>query len=264
MSAPAMDNLPRIRIKCRRNPAFITFPALSKIIGTVVAITLRGCRSLKNPRRRRLDMNTRLLTTKVFAFFSLLPALLFANFISANAQTDSSINQLPTGTRICVRMDNEINSQAASENDTFTVKISEPLKVRESVVLPIGTVIEGRVTKVRRASAGGRSGSLQVSFETLRFEDGETRRIEGVLINKPKIESSQTANVLTIIGGAAIGGIIGAFSKADNGALIGAAVGAGAGTSIAFLRKGKEVRIATDEEFEIKLTKNVDLPVRDY
>lgn len=209
-------------------------------------------------------MNTWLLTTKVFAFFSLLPVMLFAAFISVDAQTNLSINQLQTGTRIRVRMDNEINSKAASENDTFIVKISEPLKVGESVVLPIGTVIEGRVTKVRRASSGGRGGSLEVSFETLRFEDGATCRIEGVLVNKLKIERSQTANVLTIVGGTAIGGIIGAFSKADNGALIGAAVGAGAGTSIAFLRKGKEVRIATDEEFEIKLTKNVDLPVRDF
>ena len=205
-------------------------------------------------------MNIWLITTKVFAFFSLL----FAITISINAQTDSSIYQIPTGTRIHVRMDNEINSKVSSENDTFTVKISEPLKVRESVVLPIGTIIEGRVTKVRRAAIGGKSGSLEVTFETLRSLDGGKQKIEGALVNRLTVESSSTATALTIVGGTALGGIIGAVSKAQNGALIGAGIGAGAGTSIAFLRKGKDVKIKTDEEFEIELTKDITLPVQDY
>ncbi len=205
-------------------------------------------------------MNIRLITTKVFAFFSLL----FTISISANAQTDYSIYQLQTGTKIRVRMDNEINSKVSSENDTFTVKISEPLKVRESVVLPIGTIIEGRVTKVKRAALGGKSGSLEVSFETLRSPDGEKQKIEGVLVNRLNAESSSTANALTIIGGTALGAIVGAASKAQSGALIGTGIGAGAGTSIAFLRKGKDVKIKTDEEFEIELTQNLTLPVQDY
>ncbi len=205
-------------------------------------------------------MNIRLITTKVFAFFSLL----FTISISANAQTDFSIYQLQTGTKIRVRMDNEINSKVSSENDTFTVKISEPLKVRESVVLPIGTIIEGRITKVKRAALGGKSGSLEVSFETLRSPDGAKQKIEGVLVNRLNAESSLTANALTIIGGTALGAIVGAASKSQSGALIGAGVGAGAGTSIAFFRKGKDVKIKTDEEFEIELTKNVTLPAQDY
>ncbi len=205
-------------------------------------------------------MNIRLITTKVFAFFSLL----FIIFISANAQADSSIYQLQTGTKIRVRMDNEINSKVSSENDTFTVKISEPLKVRESIVLPIGTIIEGRITKVKRAALGGKSGSLEVFFETLQSPDGEKQKIEGVLVNQLNAESSSTATALTIVGGTALGAIVGAASKAPSGALIGAGIGAGAGTSIAFLRKGKDVKIKTDEEFEIELTKNVTLPVRDY
>jgi hypothetical protein len=205
-------------------------------------------------------MNVWLITTKVFAVFSLL----FAVFMSGHAQTDASIYQLPTGTRIRVRMDNEINSKVSSENDTFIVKISEPLKVRESVVCPIGTIIEGRVTKVRRAALGGKNGSLEVSFETLLSPDGLKQKIEGALVNQLTAESSSTAIALTITGGAALGGIIGAISKAQNGALIGAGIGAGAGTGIAFLRKGKDVKIRTDEEFEIELTKEVTLPVRDY
>ncbi len=205
-------------------------------------------------------MNLRFMKTEIFAFIFLL----FVSFFSANAQSESSIYQLQAGITIRVQMDNEINSKVASVNDTFTTTLVAPLLVQETVLLPTGTVIEGRVIKVRRASYGGKSGSLEVSFQTLRLANGVKREIEGVLVNELKIKSSPTADVLTVIGGTALGGIIGAVSKVDNGALIGAGVGAGAVTGFAFLRKGRDVKIKADEEFEIRLTKNVNLPVQDF
>ncbi len=200
-------------------------------------------------------------TTKVFAYFSLL----FVSFSVVAAQSESeSVYQLSAGTVIQARMDNEINSKVSGVDDTFTATIAEPVKIRETVVLPIGTVIEGRITRVKRAAGGGQNGILTVSFETMRFGSGEKRNIKGFLVKDIEAESSQTANLLTIAGGTALGGIFGAVSKSSNGTLIGAGIGAGAGTGIAFLRKGKEVGIKADEKFKIELTKDVTLPVRDY
>ena len=205
-------------------------------------------------------MNFWLMKTKVFAFIFLL----FVNFISAAAQSDSSIYQLTAGTIMRVQMDNEINSKVASVNDTFTITLTVPVTAQQTILLPAGTIIEGRITKVRRASYGGKNGNLEVLFQTLQLPNGQKREIEGVLVDELEVETSPSENVLTILGGTAIGGIVGAVSKVENGALIGAGVGAGAGTSIAFLRKGRDVRIKTDEEFEIKLLKNVILPVLDF
>lgn len=202
-------------------------------------------------------MNIWRKSTKIFALISLF----FLNSIFINAQT---IYELPPGTKIRVRMDNEINSKVSSAGDTFTMKISEPVRVREIVVLPIGTVIEGRVTEVKRAAIGRKNGRLTVLFEMLRLTGGEKREIRGVLLNQLTTESSQTANVLTVAGGTALGAIFGTVSKAENGALIGAAIGTGAGAGVAFLRKGKDVRIKAEEEFEIELTRTVILPVQDY
>jgi hypothetical protein len=203
-------------------------------------------------------MNFRRQTTKIFAFLFLF----FAIILHSNAQ--DSIYQLEPGTKIRVQMDNEINSAVASVNDTFTTTVAEPVKVRETVVLPVGAIIEGRVTKVERASIGGKSGKLTVKFETIRFENGEKREIEGVLTNELKAASSQKTKILAVIGGAGLGALLGAASKAENGALLGAGIGAGAGTGVALLKKGKNVRIKTDEKFEIQLTKQVTLPVKDY
>lgn len=202
-------------------------------------------------------MNIWYKTTKIFAL------LFFVNSLTVYSQTDS-IYQLPAGTKIHVQMDNEINSEISGVNDTFTTKIDEPVKVRGVVVLPIGTVIEGRVTSVERASFGGKNGKLSVRFETLRLENGERRDIEGILVNDLRAASSQKFNILSVIGGAGLGALLGAVTKKETGALIGAGIGAGAGTGVALARKGKNVRIKTDEEFDIQLTKEVTLPVKDY
>lgn len=205
-------------------------------------------------------MNIWRKATKIFA----VSFLFFVNFISINSQTNSSIYELPAGTKIRVRMDNEINSKVSSVNDTFTTVIAEPVKVRDTVVLPIGAIIDGRITAVKRASSGKKNGSLTLSFELLRFENGEKRQISGILANQLKVISPPTKDILTVIGAAAIGVIFGAVSKSGSGTLIGAAIGTGAGTGIVFLRKGKDVSIKAEEEFEITLTKTVTLPVKDY
>ena len=202
-------------------------------------------------------MNLRFMKTEIFAFI----ILLFAGFISVDAQ---SIYELPAGTLMRVSMDNEINSKVASVNDTFTATLAAPVRIQETVLLPIGTIIEGRVTRVKRASSGGKSGILEVSFQMLRMANGMKREIEGVLVNELKSESSSSTNALMVLGSTALGGIIGTVSKVESGALIGAGVGAGAGTGAALLRKGKDVSIKADEEFEIKLTKIVNLPVQDF
>jgi outer membrane lipoprotein SlyB len=205
-------------------------------------------------------MNFWRLTTKIFAIFSLI--FFISNFVQA--QSDSSIYELPAGTVIRVQMDNGINSKVSSVNDTFTTTIVDPVSVRGTVVVPIGAIIEGKVLKVKRAAIGNKNGSLIVSFETLRFADGEKRNIRGVLVEELEAETSQATTVLAIIGGTAVGGILGSVSNVNNGALIGAGIGAGAGSGIAFLRKGKNVEIDTNEKFEIKLTEKVILPVRDF
>jgi len=205
-------------------------------------------------------MNFMLMKTKVFAFL----ALLFANCLLINAQTDASIYRLPSGTTLRVRMDNEINSKISGVDDTFTMTLAAPVVRREVVVLPIGTIIEGRVVKVKRAAFAGKNGNLQISLQSLRLTDGTRLAIEGGLVKELKIESSPSVSILTILGGTAVGGIVGAAAKSTSGALIGAGLGAGAGTGIAFLRKGRDVSIKAGADFEIRLSQEVVLPVTDF
>lgn len=198
--------------------------------------------------------------TKIFAIHFLIFAILI---VAANAQSDSPY-RLPAGTRITLSMDTEINSRVASVNDTFTSTVSKPIKVENVVVLPFGTVIEGRVTEVSSAGIGGKNGRLRVRFETIRFPNNLKRTINGSLVDELKPKPSAAISVFSIAGGTAAGALIGAASKTQSGALIGAGIGAGAGTAVAFLRKGKDVQILTEQEFEIELKTEVTLPASDY
>ena len=207
-------------------------------------------------------MNGWRIASNIFAVF----LLFFVNFISAQAQIRevSSVYDIQAGTQIRVTMDNEINSKVARANDTFTATVSEPLIIREVLVLPVGTVIEGRILKAKSATAGGANGILTVSFETMRLADGTKLPIEAVLAGSLRANSSPKLKVAAVAGATALGAIIGAVSKQRNGALYGAGVGAGAGTGFALLQKGANVAIKADEKFEIKLVRNVTLPARDF
>jgi hypothetical protein len=190
-------------------------------------------------------------------------ALLFADPAVIAAQ-DDSIYRLPAGTRITVRMDVEINSRVASVGDTFTATVARSVVNRNVVVLPIGTAIEGRVAGVSHAGGAGSAGRLDLVFDKLRLSSESVRNIDGRLVDPLKAPSPRTGNVLSIIGGTVIGAVFGAITRSSTGPLIGAGIGAGAGTGIALARKGRDVRIRADEEFEIILKKEVILPVLDY
>ena len=204
-------------------------------------------------------MNLFSVGTKVFAVL----LLIFANFIFVPSQ-DDSIYRIKAGTKILLRMDSEINSKVASTGDTFTATSVNPVSVRGSVTLTTGTVFEGRVVKVCTSSSGGQNGELQLAFVTMRLDRGQERQIDGVLVNNLKAGSARTFSAISILGGTIVGAVFGSLLKADSGLLVGAATGAGVGTTIALLRKGKNVRIKSGEEFEIELKKDVILPVLDY
>lgn len=200
---------------------------------------------------------------RVFFFrVAFLGFLFFAVAVDGAAQSNS-IYRLPAGTRMKLKMDAEINSKVSSVNDTFIARVSEPVRNRESVVLPIGTIVEGRIIAVSAAASRGRNGRLDVRFEMIRFDDEVERAILGELVNPLITPTNNKTAAWTILGGSAIGGAIGAASGKGINVLLGAGIGAGAGTGIAFLRKGKQARIRTGEEFEIVLKRDVILPVRD-
>lgn len=203
-------------------------------------------------------MKTSKRLTKIF--IALLILFCFDSTIAAQ-----NIYTLQIATKIRVRMDNEINSKVSSVNDTFTATVSSPVIIDGAEIIPIGSVIEGKITKVRPAAVGKKDGSLEVKFESLRLPDDKSRSIDASLVNQDLIgQKSSAFTKISIVGGTIIGAVIGGVIGKGVGAGIGAGIGAGAGTATSYMKRGNEARIKANEEFEIRLNKEVTVPAKDY
>lgn len=202
-------------------------------------------------------------TKRLTQIFTALSIYFFSSFIAANAQP--SIYTIPMGTKIRVKMDNEINSRVSSVNDTFTATVSTALVIRNVELIPVGTVIEGRILEVKPATTGKINGFLEVKFESFQLPKDFKRPLEASLVNRNWLENQSSAwTAISIFGGAAIGGVFGAITGSGKGAAIGAGIGAGGGTVAALLKKGKDARIKANQEFEILLDKEITIPAKDF
>ncbi len=227
------------------------------------------------------------MLAKLTRILTLLSLLFFFNQsltrdIAAQAQPqlkidDGSAYTLTAGTVIRARMDNGINSKSASVNDTFTTTVSAPVFVRSVEVIPMGTVIEGRIVKVGHAKRGGADGFIAVTFETMRLPGGAVRKIAGELGGIEEEDDpadsdplavegdgSTLENVTFIAGGAGAGAVVGGLTRGGSGAAVGAGVGAGIGALASYLRKGEEAAIKTNTEIGVILKQSVTLPAKDY
>jgi len=151
----------------------------------------------------------------------ILTLLIFGASLPAAAQSFS----LPAGTHLRVKVDVELSSKVASVNDTFLATVSKPVKVNDTVILPEGSVVEGRVIGVSHAGGFGHSGSLKIVFENLKVFGG-SRHIDGALAGE--IPSSKPFFL------------------------------------VACFVKGREARLKKDQEVEIEIKKDVTLPVTAY
>jgi hypothetical protein len=202
-------------------------------------------------------MSTSFGVAKVFAFI-----LFFASLYGPQAQTADSIYRLPAGTRIKVRMEGDIGSKFSSVNDTFVTRIALPVVVRGVTVLPVGTIVEGRITLAEPAALGSRNGKIDIRMETLRFSERIDRPIEGSLVKPFAVKHG--SKLWPTVGGTVIGAAVGFAIGSVPGAAIGAGIGGGIGAGASYTKRGSDIHLKEDDTFEIELKKEVVLPVLDY
>lgn len=176
------------------------------------------------------------------------------------------------GKKIRVRMNEQISSESARVGDRFTTTVVDPVYAGGVEVIPAGSIINGRVTEVKRAARRSKAGILGVNFISLQLPTGLTRAVNGSLAdvsaetvsydNEGQVSghSSRNRNIVFIGGGATTGALIGAIAGGGKGAGIGAGVGAAAGVAGAYFSKGKEAVVRPGTEFGVILNQSLSLP----
>lgn len=178
-----------------------------------------------------------------------------------------------SGTILRARMNSTISSKTAVAGSTFTATVTEPVYASNgSIVIPTGSIVTGRVDQVTKAAKGGKPGSIEASFTSVRLPNGRIRAINGSLTDldsksaKSDNEGSASGDKMKhrkviFIGGGGVGGaVIGGAIGGGKGALIGGIVGAVGGLITENQTKGEEATVKNGTEFGVYLNQAVSLP----
>lgn len=84
---------------------------------------------------------------------------------------------LDSGTRAKVILMGQVSASRSRIGDTVQARLVEPVSVGSTMVLPEGTLLEGKVVRSRAPRMLSRAGSLDLTFTALTLPDGSSSRI---------------------------------------------------------------------------------------
>lgn len=164
---------------------------------------------------------------------------------------------LPEGTELHLILEEGLSSATSRTGETVTARVERAVSEDGRIVLPGGTVLQGRVTDVR--SSGRVSGRARVAVDFDRIVvRGRTHELDAspILAEAP----SQSGRDAKIVGGsAAAGAILGAIADGKKGAVRGAVVGAGAGGAAVLITKGREIEMPAGSRWTITMRNSLRL-----
>lgn len=165
------------------------------------------------------------------------------------------------GTRIHVRLDDQLHSGQTQQGETFTMTVDEPVAAGDRVVIPKGTIVTGTVAEVEEAERPQKPGKLVLHPEQLQLH-GDRVEFEGeITAEGRKLEGrgSSEEDLKNIGIGAGIGALAGVILDGGKGAVIGALIGGG-GTFIA--TKGEQLVLPEETRLVILVQEPFRVPTR--
>jgi hypothetical protein len=163
---------------------------------------------------------------------SLASLILIASF--ACAQT-----ALPTGTAVKMKLETSLATFSSKAGDPFSARVTEPVVLDGKTVIPIGTTVEGRVTKANEPRRIAGKPTIAIFPETVVLPNGDRFMLNATLVDTNRGHGTDVntegqfkgaghdGKDLTEIGMGTGGGmIVGGLAGGGKGLLIGGAIGA--------------------------------------
>ena len=159
---------------------------------------------------------------------------------------------IPAGTVAIVRIDEPLSSDRNQVGDQFTGTLQQPIVVNGWVVARRGQVVMGQVKSVKKAGRVTGVSQLGVELTDMTLVNGEQAPILTELW-KASGGTSHGADAATIVGGTALGAIIGSAADWGRGAAIGAGAGAVAGIGAVLLTRGRPTILEPESQLTFRL-----------
>lgn len=184
---------------------------------------------------------------------------------ASGAPTSAPLS-IPRDAMLLVELQSSLSTDASQRGDRFRARVIDPREFE-------GAIIEGRVTRVKRAGKVKGTAELQLSFDTISMPDGRTTGFNGEVVelvnmggrgrNRDgagtvdseggvKAKSSTKDDVSRVGASAGIGAIIGAVFGGGKGAAIGAVLGGAVGTGSVLSKRGEDVRLDRGQQMRIR------------
>ncbi len=167
---------------------------------------------------------------------------------------------ISTGTVIPVRLQDSLDSAVNQSGDVFRAVVDEDLLVGNSVVVPRGSPVEGKLTYVERSGRVKGRATMSMQFVSLTVGGNAYPLQTEILSFEAEGTKKKDATKVGVASG--IGAAIGAIAGGGKGAAIGAAVGAGAGGATVMATRGEELQFNAEHPFEFTLNEEVPIRIR--
>lgn len=180
-----------------------------------------------------------------------------------SAQTGSPV---PAGTALMVRLDTTLATFSNRVGDPFQAKVTRPVVINGSTLIPVGATVEGRITKVSEPRRISGRPTIGILPEAVILPSGERyfldatltdTNIHGTDVNQEgqfKGLSHDRRDTLETGGGAAGGMLIGGLVGGGPGILIGGAIGAGSATAH-WLAKHRSATLPAGTQLTLELNR---------
>lgn len=226
-------------------------------------------------------MQKKILTIAFLMTFLLSAKSAFAdvNYSYTPPQIEKSDNlqgyvlYVPAGITMSAILSNEINSQSAIVGSVVNAVLAEDFIYNGVVVASAGSVINGSIVQVKKATYGNRNAQIQIRFTIIRTPYNNlipisatvaTNDLSGVLKGAIAKDSAKEYAKDAVIGagsGAVLGTAMGALSSGSvgKGAIYGTALGAGMGLIKNVAQKGEGVLIPANSQIDIYFDQPITL-----
>lgn len=195
------------------------------------------------------------LITILLIFIILTMPIFIANngYVYAGTRNKSEILKVKKGTDFDIALQNTINSTNLKENDTIAASLEENFFFQSKLIAPQGSIVYGKVLKVKQPRGFYGKGYLQIVFDEIMLPNGDIINFSGNVINI----KARGIRALRISGDILLGTIAGALAGSQLPAFV--PVGAAVGLLLATLEiadtKGLDVELPAGTMLTIRLVK---------
>jgi hypothetical protein len=174
---------------------------------------------------------------------------------------------LPTGTALKMRLETTLTTFSSQAGDPFSARVTDPVVIDGKTVIPIGTTVEGRVTKTSEPRRIAGKPTIAIFPETIVLPNGDKFMLNATLVDTNRRHGTDVnqegqfkgdghdAKDMTEIGMATGGGmLIGGLADGGKGLLVGGAIGATV-TITHWLSKHRSAALPAGTELTMELNR---------